>query len=95
MSLLKCFVGECKLKELDEEKEELRKYQQLDKQRKSLEYAIYSKEVQDAQQKLTEVICDKCYLLYNYLHDFLVCFIRHFGFGVWIILWVTHLMDLG
>ncbi|WVZ19887.1 hypothetical protein V8G54_007209 [Vigna mungo] len=43
-----------KLKELDEEKEELRKYQQLDKQRKSLEYAIFSKEVQDAQQKLTQ-----------------------------------------
>jgi len=45
-----------RLKELDEEKEELRKYQQLDKQRKSLEYAIFSKEVQDAQQKLTEVL---------------------------------------
>ncbi|XP_061338164.1 structural maintenance of chromosomes protein 3 isoform X1 [Gastrolobium bilobum] len=44
-----------RLKELDEEKEELRKYQQLDRQRKSLEYAIYNKEVQDAQQKLTEI----------------------------------------
>ncbi|XP_057441576.1 structural maintenance of chromosomes protein 3-like [Lotus japonicus] len=44
-----------RLKELDEEKEELRKYQQLDKQRKSLEYAIYNKEVQDAQQKLIEI----------------------------------------
>ncbi|KAE9614924.1 putative structural maintenance of chromosomes protein [Lupinus albus] len=44
-----------RLKELDEEKEELRKYQQLDKQRKSLEYAIYNKEVLDAQQKLTEI----------------------------------------
>lgn len=44
-----------RLKELDEEKEELRKYQHLDKQRKSLEYAIFSKEVQDAQQKLAEI----------------------------------------
>ncbi|KAJ7964829.1 Structural maintenance of chromosomes protein [Quillaja saponaria] len=44
-----------RLKELDEEKEELRKYQQLDKQRKSLEYTIYDKELHDAQQKLTEV----------------------------------------
>ncbi|WJX59130.1 Structural maintenance of chromosomes protein 3, variant 2 [Trifolium repens] len=44
-----------RLKELDEEKEELRKYQQLDKQRKSLEYAIFNKEVQDAQLKLTEI----------------------------------------
>ncbi|XP_034219303.1 structural maintenance of chromosomes protein 3 isoform X2 [Prunus dulcis] len=44
-----------RLKELDEEKEELRKYQQLDKQRKSLEYTIYDKELQDARQKLAEV----------------------------------------
>lgn len=45
-----------RLKELDEEKEELRKYQQLDKQRKSLEYTIYDKELQDARQKLAEVM---------------------------------------
>uniref|UniRef100_A0A2P2MI72 Uncharacterized protein MANES_06G005500 n=1 Tax=Rhizophora mucronata TaxID=61149 RepID=A0A2P2MI72_RHIMU len=44
-----------RLKELDEEKEELRKYQQLDKQRKSLEYTIYDKELHDARQKLAEL----------------------------------------
>ncbi|XP_058743170.1 structural maintenance of chromosomes protein 3 [Vicia villosa] len=44
-----------RLKELDEEKEELRQYQHLDKERKSLEYAIYNKEVQDARQKLAEI----------------------------------------
>ncbi|KDP35372.1 hypothetical protein JCGZ_10356 [Jatropha curcas] len=44
-----------RLKELDDEKEELRKYQQLDKQRKSLEYTIYDKELHDARQKLGEV----------------------------------------
>ncbi|XP_021278001.1 structural maintenance of chromosomes protein 3 [Herrania umbratica] len=44
-----------RLKELDEEKEELRKYQQLDKQRKSLEYTIYDKELQDARRKLEEL----------------------------------------
>ncbi|KAF4374153.1 hypothetical protein G4B88_020545 [Cannabis sativa] len=44
-----------RLRELDEEKEELRKYQQLDKQRKSLEYTIYDKELHDARQKLAEV----------------------------------------
>lgn len=44
-----------RLKELDEEKEELRKYQQLDKQQKSLEYTIYDKELHDARQKLLEV----------------------------------------
>ncbi|CAH9100174.1 unnamed protein product [Cuscuta epithymum] len=44
-----------RLRELDEEKEELKKYQQLDKQRKSLEYSIFDKELQDARQKLAEV----------------------------------------
>ncbi|XP_052205645.1 structural maintenance of chromosomes protein 3 isoform X2 [Diospyros lotus] len=44
-----------RLKELDEEREELKKYQQLDRQRKSLEYTIYDKEINDARQKLMEV----------------------------------------
>ncbi|KAM7522838.1 hypothetical protein LguiA_012740 [Lonicera macranthoides] len=44
-----------RLRELDEEKAELKKYQQLDKQRKSLEYTIYDKELHDARQKLAEV----------------------------------------
>ncbi|GAB2285662.1 Structural maintenance of chromosomes protein 3, partial [Dionaea muscipula] len=44
-----------RLRELDEEKEELSKYQQLDKQRKSLEYTIYDKELVEARQKLVEV----------------------------------------
>ncbi|CAN8247051.1 unnamed protein product [Cochlearia groenlandica] len=44
-----------RLRELDEEKEELRKYQQLDKQRKSLEYTIYDKELHDTKEKLEQV----------------------------------------
>ncbi|KAK1265174.1 Structural maintenance of chromosomes protein 3 [Acorus gramineus] len=44
-----------RLRELDEEKEELRKYQQLDKQRRSLEYTIFDKELNDAKQKIEEV----------------------------------------
>lgn len=44
-----------RLRELDEEKAELKKYQQLDKQRKSLEYTIYDKELHDARQKVVEV----------------------------------------
>ncbi|PIA65437.1 hypothetical protein AQUCO_00100732v1 [Aquilegia coerulea] len=44
-----------RLKELDEEKEELKKYQQLDKQRRCLEYTIYDKELHDARDKLGEV----------------------------------------
>eukprot|EP00894_Picocystis_sp_ML_P003562 jgi/Pico_ML_1/54079/g4504.t1 len=43
-----------RLKELDEERDELAKYQQLDKQRRSLEYAIYDQELQDARKKLDE-----------------------------------------
>ncbi|MCL7025644.1 hypothetical protein MKW94_005810, partial [Papaver nudicaule] len=43
-----------RLRELDEEKEELKKYQQLDKQRRSLEYTIYDKELTDAQKTLEE-----------------------------------------
>ncbi|KAG6761834.1 hypothetical protein POTOM_035071 [Populus tomentosa] len=60
-----------RLKELDEEKEELRKYQQLDKQRKSLEYTIYDKELHDARQKLLEVeearskVSEKSAKMYN------------------------------
>ncbi|THU45180.1 hypothetical protein C4D60_Mb02t15150 [Musa balbisiana] len=44
-----------RLRELDEEKEELRKYQQLDKQRRSLEYTIYDKEHNGVRQKLDEI----------------------------------------
>ncbi|KEH36019.1 structural maintenance of chromosomes protein [Medicago truncatula] len=51
-----------RLKELDEEKEELGKYHDLEKQRKSLEYAILDKEVQDAKQNLAKVIYIKMFL---------------------------------
>ncbi|KAI3964403.1 hypothetical protein MKX01_028738 [Papaver californicum] len=44
-----------RLKELDEEKEELKKFQQLDKQWRSLEYAIYDEELLDARQQLEAV----------------------------------------
>eukprot|EP00850_Spirogloea_muscicola_P014975 SM000111S18798 [mRNA] locus=s111:204108:212996:+ [translate_table: standard] len=44
-----------RLKELDEEKEELSKYQQLDKQRRSLEYTIFDKELTETKSKVDEV----------------------------------------
>lgn len=44
-----------RLRELDEEKEELKKYQQLDKQRRSLEYTLYDKELDEARHHLEEV----------------------------------------
>nr|CAB3468724.1 unnamed protein product [Digitaria exilis] len=42
-----------RLRELDEEKEELRKYQQLDKQRRSIEYTILDHELNDARNELS------------------------------------------
>eukprot|EP00250_Pteridium_aquilinum_P002812 c13037_g1_i1 orf=123-3737(+) len=60
-----------RLQELDEEKEELKKYQQLDKQRRSLEYTIFEKELLDARQKLEETeeartkVSEKSSAMYN------------------------------
>ncbi|KAG8371091.1 hypothetical protein BUALT_Bualt13G0050800 [Buddleja alternifolia] len=64
-----------RLRELDEEKEELKKYQQLDRQRKSLEYTIYDKELHDAKQKLVEIeeardqVSEKSTRMYNDVAD--------------------------
>lgn len=44
-----------RLKTLEEEKEELKEYQKWDKARRSLEYTIYDRELQDANRKLEEV----------------------------------------
>lgn len=46
---------EGKLKQLDAEKEELAKYQAVDKERRSLEYAIYNKDISDTRTKLEQV----------------------------------------
>lgn len=48
------FIEE-RLSELDEEKEELRKYQELDKQHRSLEYTIFDKELAETKTKLDKV----------------------------------------
>jgi hypothetical protein len=67
-----------RLKELDEEKEELKMYQQLDKQRRSLEYTIFEKELLDARQKLEEVgqaaLFSICLVLKNSQDEFNQCF---------------------
>lgn len=44
-----------RLAELEEERKELAKFQQIDKQRRSLEYAIYDKELAETRAKLEEV----------------------------------------
>lgn len=41
--------------ELEEERKELAKFQQIDKQRRSLEFAIYDKELAETRAKLEEV----------------------------------------
>lgn len=44
-----------RLKELENEKDELKEYQELDRERRALEYTIYDKELNEAQDKLSEV----------------------------------------
>ncbi len=45
-----------RLAELEEERKELAKFQQIDKQRRSLEFAIYDKELADTRAKLEQVV---------------------------------------
>ena len=44
-----------RLSTLEEEKEELRAYQEWDKMRRSLEYTIHDKELRDTREKLEAV----------------------------------------
>lgn len=46
---------EQRLSTLEEEKEELKAYQQLDKTRRSLEYTIHDKELKTIRNKLEQV----------------------------------------
>ncbi|KAM7522851.1 hypothetical protein LguiA_012753 [Lonicera macranthoides] len=45
-----------RLRELDEERAELKNFQQIDNKRKYLQYTIYDKELRVARQKLVEDI---------------------------------------
>ena len=62
---------EAKLRQLDAEKKELAEYQQHDRNRRSLEYAIYDKEVTDTRSKLQQasssnlpIACENCKTLH-------------------------------
>ena len=44
-----------RLSELNEEREELVKYQEVDRKRRSLEYTLFEKELSDTRAKLEEV----------------------------------------
>ena len=44
-----------RLSTLEEEKEELKAYQECDKMRRSLEYTIHDKELRDTREKLEHV----------------------------------------
>ena len=46
---------EDRLKELEEERKKLARFQQVDKQRRSVEYTIYDKEASDTAAKLEQV----------------------------------------
>lgn len=45
-----------RLAELDEEREELAKYRQVDKERRSLEYTIYDKDLHETRLNLEKVL---------------------------------------
>lgn len=44
-----------KIKELEEEKDELRKYQQLDKQKRSVEYTLYDLDLQHTRTSINDI----------------------------------------
>jgi hypothetical protein len=48
---------ETRLKELEEEKEELKAYGELDSERRALEYTLYTKELQSTNETLKSVRC--------------------------------------
>jgi hypothetical protein len=47
---------ETRLKELEDEKEELKAYQELDRERRALEYTLYTKELQSTNETLRRVL---------------------------------------
>ena len=51
-----------RLQTLEEEKEELKAYQEWDKMRRSLEYTIHDKELRDTREKL-EMVSSHCLVL--------------------------------
>ena len=64
-----------RLSTLEEEKEELKAYQDLDKMRRSLEYTIHDKELRDTRHKLEQVRARRHSLCYLYV--FLKTFCMH------------------
>ncbi len=46
---------EVRLAELDTEKEELAEYQRLDREKRSIEYTMHTKEIQDTNHQLEQV----------------------------------------
>jgi structural maintenance of chromosome 3 (chondroitin sulfate proteoglycan 6) len=53
-----------RLKELDDEKAELKDFQEKDKERRCLEYAIYQRELMDVEEALHSVSIElECYIV--------------------------------
>jgi structural maintenance of chromosome 3 (chondroitin sulfate proteoglycan 6) len=50
---------ESRLAELEEEKEELKEYQEKDKERRCLEYALYQRELEEVGEALEEIEEDR------------------------------------
>ncbi len=52
-----------RLKELEQEKDELKEFEKLDKERRGLQYTIYDQELSDTNNKLKDVIFFLFFLL--------------------------------
>ena len=64
-----------RLSTLEEEKEELKAYQDWDKMRRSLEYTIHDKELRDTREKLeavSTIVCNVCIIMCMYVLE-VVC----------------------
>ena len=64
-----------RLSTLEEEKEELKAYQDWDKMRRSLEYTIHDKELRDTREKLeavSTIMCNVCIIMCMYVLE-VVC----------------------
>ena len=74
-----------RLQTLEEEKEELKAYQEWDKMRRSLEYTIHDKELRDTREKLETVSLLTSLITYMYYVSW-----RLSSFGVGIITLRVH-----
>ena len=58
-----------RLHALEEEKEDLKAYHELDRTRRSVQYIIHDTELQNIKEKLDQV-CNHLYIIYVHVHEY-------------------------